>query len=110
MYTVGLVPSPGVAHEHVTKIIPKIKQLLTQRINDDSQWNFEVKEDLIIGSAEDVHESVDKAEQIKNEKHWDFAICVTDLPSISGKRLSLVISIMKSKLQCYHYLPWVRLI
>ena len=44
MYTVGLVPSPGVAHEHVTKIIPKIKQLLTQRINDDSQWNFEVKE------------------------------------------------------------------
>ena len=65
MYTVGLVPSPGVAHEHVTKIIPKIKQLLTQRINDDSQWNFEVKEDLIIGSAEDVHESVDKAEQIK---------------------------------------------
>ena len=30
MYTVGLVPSPGVAHEHVTKIIPKIKQLLTE--------------------------------------------------------------------------------
>lgn len=87
MYTVGLVPSPGVAHEHVTKIIPKIKQLLTQRINDDSQWNFDVKEDLIIGSAEDVHESVDKAEQIKNEKHWDFAICVTDLPSISGKKV-----------------------
>ena len=65
MYTVGLVPSPGVAHEHVTKIIPKIKQLLTERINDDSQWNFDVQEDLIIGSAEDVHESVDKAEQIK---------------------------------------------
>lgn len=87
MYTVGLVPSPGLAHEHVTKIIPKVKRLLSQRINDDSQWNFDVKEDLIIGSAEDVHESVDKAEQIKNEKNWDFAICVTDLPSISGKRV-----------------------
>lgn len=30
MYTVGLVPSPGVAHEHVTKIIPKVKRLLSQ--------------------------------------------------------------------------------
>ena len=65
MHTVGIIPSPGVAHHHAKRIIPKVKKLLTERIEGDSHWNFDIKVDLMIGSAEDVHESVDKAAQLK---------------------------------------------
>ena len=43
----------------------KSKKLLTERIEGDSHWNFDIKVDLMIGSAEDVHESVDKAAQLR---------------------------------------------
>ena len=56
----------GVAHEHAKKIIPRVKKLLTERIDGDNHWNFDIKVDLMIGSAEDVHESVDKAQNSKS--------------------------------------------
>ncbi|MFW3458758.1 5,10-methylene-tetrahydrofolate dehydrogenase [Staphylococcus caprae] len=87
MYTVGLIPSPGVAHEHAKKIIPRVKKLLTERIDGDNHWNFDIKVDLMIGSAEDVHESVDKAAKLKEQHQWDYVICLTDLPSISDNKV-----------------------
>lgn len=87
MHTVGIIPSPGVAHHHAKRIIPKVKKLLTERIEGDSHWNFDIKVDLMIGSAEDVHESVDKAAQLKDDHHWDYVICLTDLPSISDNKV-----------------------
>lgn len=41
----------------------------------------------MIGSAEDVHESVEKAAQIKEEHQWDYVVCLTDLPSISDNKV-----------------------
>ena len=38
-------------------------------------------------SAEDVHESVEKAAQIKEEHQWDYVVCLTDLPSISDNKV-----------------------
>ena len=61
--------------------------MLTERIEGDSHWNFDIKVDLMIGSAEDVHESVDKAAQLKDDHHWDYVICLTDLPSISDNKV-----------------------
>lgn len=60
--------------------------MLTERI-DYNQWHFKIKVDLMIGSAEDVHESVDKASQIKGQHEWDYVICLTDLPSISDSKV-----------------------
>ena len=31
MQTVGIIPSPGIAHQHAKKIIPNVKQLLSKR-------------------------------------------------------------------------------
>lgn len=87
MHTVGIIPSPGVAHEHAKKIIPRVKKLLTERIDGDNHWNFDIKVDLMIGSAEDVHESVDKAAKLKEQHQWDYVICLTDLPSISDNKV-----------------------
>ncbi|MDU1111113.1 MAG: 5,10-methylene-tetrahydrofolate dehydrogenase, partial [Staphylococcus epidermidis] len=50
MQTVGIIPSPGIAHQHAKKIIPNVKQLLSKRTKH-SQWNFDIKVDLMIGSA-----------------------------------------------------------
>ena len=87
MHTVGIIPSPGVAHEHAKKIIPRVKKLLTERIDGDNHWNLDIKVDLMIGSAEDVHESVDKAAKLKEQHQWDYVICLTDLPSISDNKV-----------------------
>ncbi|MCJ1667182.1 5,10-methylene-tetrahydrofolate dehydrogenase [Staphylococcus sp. NRL 16/872] len=87
MYTIGLVPSPGVARKHVDCAIPKIQGLLQQRINSNVDWKFETKVDLLIGSAEDVYASIDKAAELKKQNEWDFVVCITDLPSISGNKV-----------------------
>lgn len=87
MYTIGLVPSPGVARKHVDRAIPKIQALLQQHIDSNTEWHFETKVDLLIGSAEDVHESIDKAIELKKQYEWDFVVCITDLPSISGNKV-----------------------
>ena len=63
MQTVGIIPSPGIAHQHA-KIIPNVKQLLSKRTKHN-RWNFEIKVDLMIGSAEDIHESVEKQHKLK---------------------------------------------
>ena len=49
-YTIGLVPSPGVAHKLVDNAIPKIQRHLHERISDVDKWHFESKVDLLIGS------------------------------------------------------------
>ena len=67
-------------------IIPNVKQLLSKRTKHN-RWNFEIKVDLMIGSAEDVHESVEKAAQIKEAHQWDYVVCLTDLPSISDNKV-----------------------
>ncbi|APT17700.1 hypothetical protein [Staphylococcus epidermidis] len=86
MQTVGIIPSPGIAHQHAKNIIPNVKQLLSKRTKHN-RWNFEIKVDLMIGSAEDVHESVEKAAQIKEAHQWDYVVCLTDLPSISDNKV-----------------------
>ncbi|MDU6915549.1 MAG: 5,10-methylene-tetrahydrofolate dehydrogenase, partial [Staphylococcus epidermidis] len=86
MQTVGIIPSPGIAHQHAENIIPNVKQLLSKRTKHN-RWNFEIKVDLMIGSAEDVHESVEKAAQIKEAHQWDYVVCLTDLPSISDNKV-----------------------
>ena len=67
-------------------IITNVKQLLSKRTKHN-RWNFEIKVDLMIGSAEDVHESVEKAAQIKEAHQWDYVVCLTDLPSISDNKV-----------------------
>ena len=54
-YTIGLVPSPGVAHKLVDNAIPKINSIC---MNGSVMWinGISSKVDLLIGSAEDVHE------------------------------------------------------
>ena len=92
----------GVAHEHAKKIIPRVKKLLTERIDGDNHWNFDIKVDLMmIGSAEDVHESVDKAAKLKEQHQWDYVICLTDLPSISDNKVVISDYNSRNKWQCY---------
>lgn len=87
MHKIGLIPSPGVSRKHVEAVIPDIKEQLNQRVNDQQEWVFQLHVDLMIGSAEDVHESIDKAAKMKEKHDWDFVVCITDLPSISGNKV-----------------------
>ncbi len=37
----------------------------------DSEWNLDIKVDVMIGCGEDVDESVEKGGEIKEEDEWD---------------------------------------
>lgn len=87
MHKIGLIPSPGVSRKHLEAVLPDVKEKLNRRINDEQNWIFETHVDLMIGSAEDVHESIDKAAKMKDQHDWDFVVCITDLPSISGNKV-----------------------
>lgn len=104
MYQIGIVPSPGIAHEFIKKVIPKVQKLLNQRLEQQTTWQFDIKVDLMIGSAEDTTQSLDKLADLKETHEWDFALGLIDLPNISDHKI--VVSDFNNKQQAaYISLP-----
>ncbi|MBI5974453.1 5,10-methylene-tetrahydrofolate dehydrogenase [Staphylococcus canis] len=98
MYSIGIVPAPGVCERDVRQVVPRLKQWLSAHVDSHTDWHIEVVVDLVIESAEDMHASIDRADRIKQHHNWDMVICVTDLPSISGRRVVISDYDVKRKL------------
>lgn len=62
-----------------------IGQEFEKEIDNDLSWEIEVKIDPMTGAAENVKEILDEAYKLKQNHHWDYAVCVTDLPIFDVK-------------------------
>lgn len=51
------------------------------------EWHWDHKTDPLASSAEYLNETFEKTEFIKNNNDWDFAIAISDLPSISSNKV-----------------------
>ncbi|MUV38557.1 hypothetical protein JNUCC1_02411 [Lentibacillus sp. JNUCC-1] len=84
---VGLIPSPDLPADLAFKIKDKLKLDLNKHVDQDVEWEVEIDVDPLTGSAEYVNEVIDKAVDIKDKKGWDYAVCLTDLPSLSNNKV-----------------------
>lgn len=84
---IGLIPSPDLPEKIVRDITDDLQNDLEKHVDQHIEWEFEIVVDSFIGAAEYVNECVDKAVTMKKERNWDYAICVTDLPSFSKRKV-----------------------
>lgn len=84
---VGIIAAPGFPMQLSEKLSADLPSTLNRALEQDITWNFQCVENPLIGSAEDVNKSLDFAKSIKDKHQWDYAIVVTDLPIVEGKKV-----------------------
>ncbi len=86
-YVLGLVTPPW----HTEKIGKKLKDslppLLYKHIDSQVEWKIEYLADPLTGLTEDSKDVVNALYEKKEEKGWDLAVCLTDLPLFKNKSL-----------------------
>jgi len=85
---IGLIVAPDMPEKLTYKCLDALQQQL-KKLLPDIDCVFDIETDSVTGSAEYVHECIDYAYRLKNEKKWDFSICITDLPSFSNSKAVL---------------------
>lgn len=83
--TVGLIPSPDMPHKMVNKIYDELPRAIQEQTNDEG-WRFDKHVASIVGTAEHMDKAMDIATNMKKQKEWDYAICITDLPNFSNRK------------------------
>lgn len=85
--TVGLISTPGLPADLGTELVKELPELLEKTIGSQVTWETEVTVDPLVGVAEDFNQVLEKANNIKQENGWDYAITLTDLPFFFEKKL-----------------------
>src|SRR5690625_4724931 len=86
---VGVVSAPGLPETLLNDIMNSLEDLDGPSAEDDVDWDTEFKTDPLTSSAEYISETFDRLESIKKDNGWDMAIAITDLPSISSRKVVL---------------------
>ncbi|WP_042220437.1 hypothetical protein [Oceanobacillus manasiensis] len=107
---VGLIAAPELPAAIGRKYIEKIPHHLQNQVEEDVSWEMEFIIDPLTGAAETVGEILEKAIEIKKEKGWDYAVCLTDLPlfhnkNIVGADISLHHAVAQLSIPVFGWLP-----
>lgn len=84
--TVGLIPSPDMPHKMINKIYDDLPKEIRHQTGKNDEWHFEKHIASIVGTAEHMDKAMDIATNMKKQKEWDYAICITDLPNLSNNK------------------------
>ncbi|MBY7145134.1 hypothetical protein KFZ56_19120 [Virgibacillus sp. NKC19-3] len=85
--TVGLISTPGLPADLCTHLVKKLPEQFEKTIDPQVTWETEFTVDPLVGVAEDINQVLEKANNIKQENGWDYAITLTDLPFFYDKQL-----------------------
>src|SRR5690625_4630754 len=79
-YTVGLIAAPEFAENISHRLVEKLPKSLKKYISNSIDWEMEMEVDSMTGAAETVEEIFKEAAIYKQDKQWDYVVCLTDLP------------------------------
>ncbi|MBM2659768.1 hypothetical protein [Staphylococcus pseudoxylosus] len=85
---VGLIVAPHTA-EKLTKQCLELLSNYFKKMFSEVNFEFEIEQNVVIGSAEHVDRCIGYAYKKKQKKEWDYSICITDLPSFSNNKTVL---------------------
>ncbi len=77
---VGLIPAPKAASDLSDKLAGELADLLRDYVDDEYSWKVEIVVDSYIGAEENAAKTLQQAQSISDDKNWDYAIAVTDMP------------------------------
>ncbi|MGO2833073.1 MAG: hypothetical protein ACTIBX_03070 [Staphylococcus saprophyticus] len=84
--TVGLIPSPDMPHKIINKIYTDLPNEIRHHTGGNDEWHIEKHIVSIVGTAEHMDKAMDITTNMKKQKAWDYAICITDLPNLSNNK------------------------
>lgn len=87
--SVGVVTAPGMPKKLLEDIMESLRDEAGASTDDEITWQIEYETDVLASSAEFVSEIFGKMESIKEKNDWDMAIAISDLPSVSNKKIVL---------------------
>lgn len=85
--TVGLVPAPELPEILVSLIIEALADQLASEVDDTCQWQLDRVTDPLIGAKDNTRDILSKAQELSESRHWDYIICITDLPIFRHRQL-----------------------
>jgi hypothetical protein len=84
---VGLVAAPELPTQIAVDLAEQLPELLDG--HKDGRWRVALAEDSLLAGRESAEEILNAGCQARNAEGWDAAICLTDVPCVSGRgRLS----------------------
>ncbi len=86
---VGVVSAPGLPEKLLKDIMDSIKDLEIPSMKEEIDWDIDYKTDPLASSAEYVSDIFERLETFKEDNGWEMAIAITDLPSISSRKVVL---------------------
>ncbi|MFD1334429.1 hypothetical protein ACFQ4N_02390 [Oceanobacillus iheyensis] len=84
--SIGLISAPGYPNHIAAKLKEELPNLLEFYVDDDCEWEVQYIEDPLTGTGES-NDILNATKATKNNNHWDFGVCLTDLPLFKDKRL-----------------------
>lgn len=85
----GLVPAPELPETIARDIADALPALLKRHTDDRHDWDVECVTDPLIGADDTTEDVIQQADEIKRANHWDYVVCITDLPLFRNGRLTL---------------------
>lgn len=85
--TLGLVPAPGRPEKLVEKLIEILPEVLSRVVDDRISWEIRCETNPLASSSEYINENINRADDIRQKNNWDMVIAVTDLPSLSERKV-----------------------
>ena len=78
--TIGLLPAPGLPETLAGVIAAELPGLLARHVEHRVDWNIAVVCEPLTGSETEAPAILDVCHAWLVKAHWDFAVCLTDLP------------------------------
>ncbi len=86
-YSVGLIVAPEFSEKIGQKLVEKLPESLKKHKTNRVEWKIEMITDPMTGAAETINEIFEKASTYKQEKKYDYLICLTDLPIFHKRKV-----------------------
>lgn len=82
----GLIPAPEQPTAIADSLVEQLPELLSDYVDDRYDWDVQAVTDPLTGAMEDSGSIIDKTEEYKRQREWDYVICITDLPIYKEQR------------------------
>lgn len=86
---IGIISAPDLPASQAEKIQGNLAEKLAAEVDNQVEWRVEVVISPLTGSAENIKDIFDEAKKLLQKYDWEYAICLSDLPSFSGKNVVL---------------------
>lgn len=79
--TIGIIAAPEFPTKVANQLEEKLPEVLNDRMDEDTSWNFETMVDGITSVAEDNEVLLNSVLNRQANQEWDYTLCLTDIPT-----------------------------